>query len=126
MNRFSLLLKALHVLLHINCTTDFSVNSAEVSYLNGDHATPILLSFTHYSYSEAIKIMLKCPEGKLCSKQPILVEQSCAFLVGLSKLDHADDIKADDCGHWTHNGRKSTKASSSRESARVLWTQPVP
>ena len=85
------------------------IYSTEVSYLNEDHATPLYSNSTHYAYSEAVKIILECPEDKLCSKHPVLVEQNAAFVVNLGQLDHADDIKADDCGHWIHNGRKSTK-----------------
>ena len=27
----------------------------------------------------------------------------------LFQLGHVDDIKSDGCGHWIHNGRKTTK-----------------
>lgn len=70
---------------------------------------PIYSSSTHYSYTEAVKIILHSPLDKVCSKHPVRVECNATFLVDLSKLDHADDIKADDCGHWIHNGRKTTK-----------------
>ena len=53
--------------------------------------------------------MLQCPKDKLCIKHPVRVESNATFIVHLSKLDHADDIKADDCGHWIHNGHKTTK-----------------
>ena len=56
-----------------------------------------------------MKILFHCPEDKVCSKHPVRVESNATFVVNLSKLDHADDIKADDCGHWIHNGRKTTK-----------------
>lgn len=40
-----------------------------------------------------------------------MVEENASFLVDLNQLDHVDDIKADDCGHWIHNGRKTTKVA---------------
>ena len=45
----------------------------------------------------------------MCSKHLVLVEQNASFVVDLDQLDHPDDIKSDDCGHWIHNGQKSTK-----------------
>lgn len=66
-------------------------------------------SSTHYPYSDAVTILLNCAANKVCSKHPVLVEQNASFIVDLDQLDHPDDIKSDDCGHWIHNGRKSTK-----------------
>ena len=40
-----------------------------------------------------------------------MVEENASFLIDISQLSHVDDIKADDCGHWIHNGRKTTKVA---------------
>lgn len=81
----------------------------ETKFLHEDREVPIFSSATHYSYKEAVNIMLNPSMNKICSKHPLRVECNATFLVDLSKLDHADDMKADDCGHWIHNGRKTTK-----------------
>ena len=86
-----------------------SLHFASSNFLHGDEAVPIYSSSTHYSYNEAVKILFHYPEDKVCSKHSVRVESNATFVVNLSKLDHADDIKADDCGHWIHNGRKTTK-----------------
>ena len=43
------------------------------------------------------------------------MEDNSAFVVNLTKLDHVDDIKFDDCGHWIYNGRKTINV--------VVWKQ---
>ena len=96
------------MLLVSNCSSE-GCDSNEISYLHGDVGVPIYSSTTHYSYSDAVKILQHCPENKICSKHPVRVERNATFVIDLAKLDHADDIKADDCGHWIHNGRKTTK-----------------
>lgn len=71
---------------------------------------------SHHSYSEAVKIMLHHPS----SKHLVRVECNATFLVDLLKLDHADDIKADDCGHWIHNGRKNTKVVVWKNGSQII------
>lgn len=80
-------------------------------YLHGDKSVPIFSRRTHYNYSEAIEILLSKHKDRVCVKHPIAVEENASFLVDLDKLDHVDDIKSDDCGHWKHNGRKTIKVA---------------
>lgn len=87
----------------------------ELQYLHEDKCVPIFSSKTHFNYSEVVKILLSPCKDKLCVKQPILIEKDASFLIDLSKLDHVDDVKADDCGQWKHNGRKTTKVA--------VWTR---
>ena len=47
---------------------------------------------------------------RICTQQPVYVQQNYTFVVDLNALEDPD-IKSDDCGHWVHNGRKSTKVA---------------
>ena len=80
-------------------------------YLHGEKDVPVYSTTTHYSYSEAVNILLAAKHDKICTRHPTLVEDNLCFVVDLSKLAHVDDIKADDCGHWIHNGKKTTKVA---------------
>ena len=57
----------------------------------------IHLHVTHYSYSEAVNILLATEHDKICTKHPTLVEDNLSFVIDLSKLAHTDDIKSDNC-----------------------------
>ena len=50
-----------------------------------------------------MKLLLHCSKEKLC---PVRVETNATFVVDLTKLNHADDIKAE---HRVHNGCKTLK-----------------
>ena len=78
-------------------------------YLRGEKEVPVYSTTTHFSYSEAVSVLLAANEDKICSRHPTMVEDNLSFVADLSKLAHVDDIKADDCGHWIHNGKKTTK-----------------
>ena len=86
-------------------------NTGVMRYLHGDKAVPIFSSTTHFTYSEAVKIILSRNKEQVCCRHPVLVEENASFLVDLNQLGHVDDIKSDDCGHWVHNGRKTTKVA---------------
>ena len=93
-------------------STDGSNDNTELlRYLHGDKAVPIFSSTTHFTYSEAVKIILSRNKERFCCRHPVLVEENASFLVDLNQLGHIDDIKSDDCGHWIHNGRKTTKVA---------------
>lgn len=76
-------------------------------------------STTHYSYSEAVNILLATENDKICTKHPTLVEDKLSFVIDLSKLAHIDDIKSDDCGHWVHNGKKTTNVAVWKQGIRI-------
>lgn len=80
-------------------------------YLRGEKEVPVYSTTTHFSYSEAVNMLLVANQDKICTRHPTMVEDNSSFVVDLSKLAHADDIKADDCGHWIHNGKKTTKVA---------------
>ena len=52
----------------------------------------------------------------ICLKQPTGCFKSSTFIVDLSKLDHREDIRADDLGVWRNVGVKSTYYSISLDS----------
>ena len=78
-------------------------------YLRGEKEVPVYSTTTHFSYSEAVNVLLAANEDKICTRHPTMVEDNLSFVADLSKLAHVDDIKADDCGHWIHNGKKTPK-----------------
>ena len=86
-------------------------------YHHGDKSIPVYSSTTHYSYSEAVNILLATENDKICTKHPTLVENNLSFVIDLSKLAHIDDIKSDDCGHWVHTGKNTTKVA--------VWKQGI-
>ena len=44
--------------------------------------------------------------SKICNVTPSDIEHNCTFIVDQSKLEHAGDIRADDCGVWKNNGSR--------------------
>jgi len=83
-----------------------------VWYLHEDKHVPIFSHKKQFTYSEAVQILLSPCQDRVCTKQPIAVEQNASFLVDLNKLEDIDDIKSDNCGHWIHKGTKTTKTAA--------------
>ena len=63
---------------------------------------------THYSAKRIVEILVDktLPNRNIATSQPVCVEDNLVFVVDLSKLDSPDDIKADDLGSWTCNGKR--------------------
>jgi len=40
----------------------------------------------------------------VCSAQPVSVEHNCSFLVDLKCVADPNDLRADNCGVWKHQG----------------------
>ena len=98
-----------------------SLSLSRNEFLHGDKSLPIYDRLhSNYSYGEAISILLKPVNSRCCSKQPVYIEESCTFVVNLNSLEHPEDIKSDDCGHWIHKGRKSTKAVVWLHNSKVI------
>ena len=88
----------------------YSVSNPQ--FLNGDKDLPIYdVRNNGCTYSEAVRTILSCDKSLICTKQPVLIEQNCIFVISLKCLENPDDIKSDDSGHWIHNGRKTTYIS---------------
>ena len=68
-----------------------------ISYFENDEQIPFYChDAPSYSIERALEIILTTPPTSLCSKQPIYVTESSTFVVDCNKLDHRDDICADD------------------------------
>ena len=74
-------------------------NTELVRYLHGDKSVPEFSSTTHFTYSEAVEIILSRNKERVYCRHPVLVEENASFLIDINQLSHVDDIKADDCGH---------------------------
>ena len=94
--------------------------------MHGDRNLPIYdVRNSGLTYSEAIRILLDGDKSLVCHRQPIIVENNCLFLVNLPSLDDPDDIKSDDCGHWVHNGRKSTCVAVTFQNKKIVDVKSV-
>lgn len=94
--------------------------------MNDDKSVPIYdVRSSGCTYSEAVKALLDGNDSLICKKQPILVEENYMLLVDLSALDDPDDIKSDDCGHWIHNGRKSTTVTVKSRNGKVVDVKSI-
>ena len=72
-----------------------------------------------FTAEEAVRYILETDRDS-CSEQPIGCTDSEYFLVDLSKLDHRDDIRADDLGVWCNRGVKSSYCCVRFRSGTVL------
>ena len=105
----------IHVYLFCRSKDDYT------GFLHGDENLPIYgTQSSGCTYAEAVWILLNADKSRICSKQPILVQQNYIFVVNLKLLEDPDDIKSDDCGHWVHNGRKSTRVAVWLKSGEVV------
>ena len=106
----------------------FSRNKDDEKYLHNEKSLPIYdVRNSGLTYSEAVRILLDGDKNLVCHHQPILVETNYLFLVNLqlASLDDPDDIKSDDCGHWVHNGRKSTYVAVMSHNKKVVNVKSV-
>ena len=47
----------------------------------------------------------------MATSQPVSVQDNLVFIVDISKLDRPEDIRADDLGSWTCNGKRRLQYS---------------
>ena len=47
-----------------------------------------------------------CPQSKIATSQPTSVKDNLVFIVDISKLDRPEDVRAEDLGSWTCNGKR--------------------
>jgi len=77
-----------------------------------------------------VRVLINCNKNLICTKQPILVEQNCIFVINLKCLEDPEDIKSDDSGHWIHNGRKTVYVSVQYKNGNITdiksISKPVP
>ena len=104
----------------------FYRSKGDRKYLNNDKCVPIYdVRSSGCTYSKAVRVLLGGDDSLTCTKHPILVENNYMFLVDLTLLDDPDDIKSDDCGHWVHNGRKSTHIAVKCRNGKVTDVRSI-
>ena len=61
----------------------------------------------------------------VCQEKPVGVTEPAIFLVNTEKLQHINDLKADDMGTWTHKGKpiRYFKVERCAESGIILNAQ---
>ena len=52
----------------------------------------------NYSAEDAVTLLFNAVSSDVCTKQPIGCCSTATFIVDVSKLNHLDDIRADDLG----------------------------
>ena len=75
-------------------------------YYNCNENLPVFKrGHMEYTVHELVSTLLgSFDEGKVCSAQPVSVEHNCSFLVDLKCVADPNDLRADDCGVWKHQG----------------------
>ena len=61
-----------------------------------------------YTAKGIIELLLdkSLPHSTIATNQPVSVQDNLVFIVDISKLDKLEDIRADDLGSWTCNGKR--------------------
>ena len=61
-----------------------------------------------YTAKSIIELLLdkSLPQNKIATAQPVGVQENLVFIVDVSKLKKAEDIRADDLGSWICNGKR--------------------
>lgn len=75
-----------------------------------------------YSIEDVVRILLNPmldTSGVLCSKVPTSISGNMSFVVDTSKLEHKDDILADDMGMWKNNRVDREKVVATVSTSRV-------
>jgi hypothetical protein len=80
---------------------------------NDDKRMPILhKGRKKFSTEEAVMSIFNAnANGKVCSTQPYCCQQNCSFVVDVSNLEEANDIKCDDLGTWKNVGVQTVYVS---------------
>ena len=82
----------------------------EVEYFMQNPKLPIFSHSTkRISAEELISVLLNSPNPqKLCSAQPLSVQENATFLVNCSELESYKDLSSDDNGAWEATGKPCT------------------
>ena len=62
----------------------------------------------HYTAKSIVEVLLDkhLPLKMIATSQPVGVQKNLVFVIDLSKLEKPEDIRADDLGSWTCNGKR--------------------
>ena len=61
-----------------------------------------------YNAQKIVEVLLDptLPANKIATTQPVFIQDNVIFIVDMSKLDKPEDIRADDLGSWSCNGKR--------------------
>ena len=57
-----------------------------------------------YAAEEIISILLDPPANKICTSKPLNVSKSATYIIDITCLNNAEDIKKDNFGIWKYSG----------------------
>ena len=62
----------------------------------------------HYTAKNIVEVLLDkhLPFSRIATCQPVGVQDNLVFVIDLSQLKKPEDIRADDLGAWTCNGKR--------------------
>ena len=95
-------------------TFDDCSNNRKTRYLNGNPEIPVFEeTSSHYTAKEIAETLLDetIPLTKIATRQPVSCQDNFTFIVDVSKLDKAADIRYDDLGSWECNGKRCSYCS---------------
>ena len=93
---------------------------------NGDIQLPFYeRGVKEYTVEELVSILFcDSDDPRVCTAQPTRVKQSCCFVVDVKCVSDINDLRADDCGVWTHKGvRKSYTVVNDTSKEVVFYTR---
>ena len=79
-----------------------------MDHLHGNCSIPIYdKTSKHYTAKTIVEVLLDkhIPLNRIATCQPVSVEDNLVFVIDLSKLEKPEDLRADDLGSWTCNGK---------------------
>ena len=89
--------------MHVYC-----VNYRKIEHLHDNLSIPIYdRTSKHYSAKNIVEVLLDkhLPFNRIATCQPVGVQDNLVFVIDLSQLEKPEDIRADDLGSWTCNGK---------------------
>ena len=90
--------------MHVYC-----VNYRKIEHLHDNLSIPIYdRTSKHYTAKNIVEVLLDkhLPFNRIATCQPVGVQDNLVFVIDLSQLEKPEDIRADDLGSWTCNGKR--------------------
>ena len=101
---------------------DSSANTEPVKYCNGNLSLPIFSKEKVVLKPIEVATLLfgkdTVPPAKVCTVQPLRVQEHATFIVNLPSLKLTSDVKCDDIGIWNNN-------SNDKFFFKVSWTDDL-
>ena len=91
--------------------THLYLSTGKLSICMGISILPSMIvhqNITHYSAWCIVELLLdkRLPVSKIATSQSVSVRENFVFVVDLSRLEKPEDIRVDDLGSWTCNGKR--------------------